>query len=80
MNDIVLLELLEKAKKLNKAILLKGVGIDCEIIEPGETYFFQGKCLVLGDRVFDCTCISFARLTKNEKEREDDLSKFFNIF
>lgn len=74
MNDMVLIEFLEKAKRLNKAVQLEGEGgIDMERIEPGDEYFFKEGCLLLKDRIFDCKYIAFAKLIKNAAERDIEL-------
>lgn len=79
MKDIVLINLLEKAKKQNKAVQLEGDGgIDMEHIEPDEKYFFQDDCLILEDRIFDCSYIAFAKLTKNAAERELEFTEHLN--
>ena len=70
---MVLIEFLEKARELNKAVHLEGEGIDCERIQPDENPFFEQGCLILDDRVFDCKYIAFGKLTKNQAQIEKEL-------
>lgn len=49
-----------------------------EHIEPDEKYFFQDGCLILEDRIFDCSYIAFAKLTKNAAERELEFTEHLN--
>lgn len=73
MNDRVLIEFLDKAKKLGKAVAVDGVGIDYEEIQPGDNYFFKEGCMILDNQIFDCKHISHVELTKTAEEKVKEI-------
>ncbi|WP_405296403.1 hypothetical protein [Methanobrevibacter sp.] len=77
MNEDVLIEFLDKAKKLGKAVAVDGIGIDYEEIQPGDDYFFKDGCLILDNQVIDCEYISHVELTKTAEQKAAEIEDYF---
>ena len=74
MNEGILIDFLEKAKVMNKAVDIEGVGIDlCDPIQPGDKFYFEDGCLVLDDQIFSCKYISHVSLVPTSEEVEKEL-------